>query len=133
MENNEKFELTIMSFGIKNGIANDIDMMVDCRSLPNPYYVEDLRGKTGLHEDNIRFFKEHKETEVFLKKTIEYLDYHLEALIKSGKKSYKIGVICTGGHHRSVAVAEAIAKEFEKDDFRVKIYHRDLDLVTKGK
>ena len=130
MEEKTVFNLSIMSFGIKNGIANDIDMMIDCRSLPNPYYVEELRYKTGLHEDNIKFFKEHKETEVFLKKTIEYLDYHLEALIKSGKISYKIGVICTGGHHRSTYVANFLYEHYAPM-YTTNIFHRDCPELNK--
>ncbi|MCQ2086966.1 MAG: hypothetical protein MJZ37_02700 [Bacilli bacterium] len=123
-------DVTFISFGLKHGIEKDIDMMVDCRSLPNPYYIDDLREKTGLHEDNVKFFNEHPETKVFLDKTVDYLTYHLEAMQKSGRPAYKIGVICTGGHHRSTYVANYLANYF-KDSYNVTLFHRDCEELNK--
>lgn len=123
-------DVTFTSFGLKHGIEPDIDMMVDCRSLPNPYWVENLRNKTGLHEDNVKFFNDHAETAVFLKKTIEYLEFHLDAMQKTSREAYKIGVVCTGGQHRSTFVADALAKYF-KNKYYVTISHRDCPELNK--
>ena len=113
-----------VSFGMKNGIQKDIDMMIDCRILPNPFWVESLKDKTGEDIDVIDYLNSYPETGRFLDTTIGYLEYHLAEMQKAGRGFYTVGVACSGGQHRSTYVANYLKKYFEKK-YKTISYHRD--------
>ena len=119
-----------VSFGMKNGIQKDIDMMIDCRILPNPFWVESLKDKTGEDIDVIDYLNSYPETGHFLDNTIAYLEYHLAEMQKSGRGYYVVGVACSGGQHRSTYVANYLKKYFEKK-YKTLAYHRDSPELNK--
>ncbi|MDO4489306.1 MAG: RNase adapter RapZ, partial [Eubacteriales bacterium] len=98
--------LTVMSFGFKYGIPQDADLVFDVRFLPNPYYVEGLRQKTGLDSEVYEYVMNHKESEEFYSKLSDLIDFLLPKYVSEGKNSLVIAIGCTGGKHRSVAVTE---------------------------
>lgn len=116
----------VESFGFKHGIPNEADFVIDVRCLPNPYWVENLRNKTGLDqevEDYVFSFAESKE---LLEKLIDLLDFLNPLYIKEGKSQIVFAIGCTGGNHRSVAIAEALKEHFEKKWDNVSVNHRDI-------
>ena len=119
-----------VSFGMKNGIQKDIDMMIDCRILPNPFWVESLKDKTGEDIDVIDYLNSYPETGHFLDNTIAYLEYHLAEMQKSGRGYYVVGVACSGGQHRSTYVANYLKKYFGKK-YKTLAYHRDSPELNK--
>ena len=119
-----------VSFGMKNGIQKDIDMMIDCRILPNPFWVESLKDKTGEDLDVIDYLNSYPETGRFLDNTIAYLEYHLAEMQKAGRGFYTVGVACSGGQHRSTYVANYLKKYFEKK-YKTTSYHRDCPELNK--
>ena len=134
IENDQtKFGITtvsFVSFGMKNGIQKDIDLMIDCRILPNPFWVETLKEKTGLDKEVIQYLQSYPETGHFLDMTIGYLEYHLAEMQKIGRGYYVVGVACSGGQHRSTYVAEYLAKYFRKK-YKTLVYHRDCPEANK--
>lgn len=122
--------VSFVSFGIKNGIQKDIDMMVDCRILPNPYWVDSLREKTGMDPEIVEYLNSYSETHQFLANTIAYLEYHLAQMQKVGRGYYVVGVACSGGQHRSTYVAEYLAKYFSKK-YKTLAFHRDCPELNK--
>ena len=119
-----------VSFGMKNGIQKDIDMMIDCRILPNPFWVESLKDKTGEDLDVIDYLNSYPETQRFIDNTIAYLEYHLAEMQKAGRGLYTVGVACSGGQHRSTYVANYLKKYFEKK-YKTLAYHRDSPELNK--
>ncbi|MCR5308865.1 MAG: hypothetical protein K6E21_01985 [Bacilli bacterium] len=119
-----------VSFGMKNGIQKDIDMMIDCRILPNPYWVESLKEKTGEDLDVIDYLNSYPETGHFLEMTIAYLEYHFAVMQKAGRGFYVVGVACSGGQHRSTYVANYLKKYFEKK-YKTLVFHRDCPELNK--
>lgn len=122
--------VSFVSFGIKNGIQKDIDMMIDCRILPNPYWIETLKEKNGLDKEIINYLNSYDETHQFLANTIAYLEYHLAQMQKAGRGYYVVGVACSGGHHRSPYVADYLANYFSKK-YKTLAYHRDCPELNK--
>lgn len=122
--------VVFVSFGIKNGIQKDIDCLIDCRNLPNPYWVDTLREKNGLDKDIVDFLNKYPDTNEFLTNTIAYLEYHLSKMQKGGRGYYTIGVCCSGGQHRSPFVADYLGKYFRKK-YRTQVYHRDCQELNK--
>jgi UPF0042 nucleotide-binding protein len=116
----------VRSFGFKYGIPKDADLIVDVRFLPNPYFDPELRPLTGLDETVAAFILGHDETQGFLSRYIGLLDYLLPLYEKEGKTYLTIAVGCTGGRHRSVAIAEAIFNHLRKPGKPVDITHRDI-------
>lgn len=123
-EAEEKSNITFMSFGIKNGIPLGLDMVLDTRSLPNPYWVDDLKELTGNDQEVIDYLMSFPETKVLLDEFTRFLTYVLETVKKAARPSYNIGICCSGGQHRSTFVANYLAAYF-KNDFAVRVLHRD--------
>jgi UPF0042 nucleotide-binding protein len=120
-------QTTVMSFGFKHGLPLDVDMVLDCRFLPNPHWVEDLRPLTGLDEPVRKYVMEQSDTKAFLKNLERLLDRLLPAYVKEGKSYLTIAFGCTGGRHRSVAIAEAIAAHLKKRGLAPSVTHRDVE------
>lgn len=118
--------LSIMSFGFKYGIAAEADIVFDVRFVPNPNYVSGLKTKTGKDAEVVKYIEKQKEYKPFFDKISQLLKDLIPGYIKEGKSQLTIAVGCTGGRHRSVATAEKLAKFFIKNNFKVKIYHRDI-------
>ena len=126
LDNNKtSFLITLESFGFLNGIPERADIVIDVRSLPNPYYVDKFKTKTGKDKEVKDFLFGFKETEMFLEKTESYLDFFIK---QSEKDRYyvTIAIGCSGGKHRSVVVVEELAKYFNKADYNINIIHRDI-------
>jgi len=120
-------DVTVMSFGYKYGIPLESDMVLDARFLPNPYYVESLREKTGMDEDVYDYVFRFDAAKEFLRRLRELAEYLLPQYIEEGKHSFTIAVGCTGGRHRSVAVARALAEAIQGMGYPVDIVNRDID------
>ncbi|MBR0085859.1 MAG: RNase adapter RapZ, partial [Lachnospiraceae bacterium] len=120
------FMLTIMSFGFKYGIPADADLVFDVRFMPNPYYVDELKAKTGLDEDVRKFCMDAEESRTFLDKLTDMIEYLLPYYMAEGKSQLIIAVGCTGGRHRSVATAAALYERLSNDRGGVRIEHRDI-------
>jgi UPF0042 nucleotide-binding protein len=118
--------INVLSFGFKYGTPIDADLMFDVRFLPNPHYVEELRPKTGCDPEVAEYVMNHKETKEFIDKLVDFLSFTLPHYQREGKSQLVIGIGCTGGKHRSVAITEHIGNVFSKD-FTVRISHRDID------
>jgi len=119
--------VTLMSFGFKYGIPDDADLVFDVRFLPNPFYVDTLKPKTGLEADVSDFCLNNENGKEFLKKLFEMMDFLIPQYIREGKNQLVIAIGCTGGKHRSVAVSEALSRHFnENSELIVKTIHRDL-------
>ena len=121
--------ITVYSFGFKHGAALDADIVIDVRFLPNPYYVAELRGLTGLDESVYNFVIYRDETEEFINRWRALLDCVMPGYVAEGKQQLAIAIGCTGGQHRSVALAENTGVYLKTKGYRVSIAHRDLDLA----
>ncbi|CAM3478032.1 RNase adapter RapZ [Cytobacillus oceanisediminis] len=120
------FTVNVMSFGFKHGIPIDADLVFDVRFLPNPHYIEHMRPKTGLDEEVSSYVLKWTETSKFLEKVTELLSFMLPHYKREGKAQLVVAIGCTGGQHRSVALAEYIANHFKKD-YHTAITHRDIE------
>ncbi|MDO5564010.1 MAG: RNase adapter RapZ [Eubacteriales bacterium] len=122
-----KLNINIISFGYKYGIPNDIDLLFDIRFLPNPYYVDKLRKKTGLQKEVKEYVTKNNIYSKFEKKVYSLIDFTLPEYNKEGKNTLVIGIGCTGGHHRSVVFAQDLKEHIEKSNkYIVNIEHRDI-------
>lgn len=121
--------VTVYSFGFKHGAPIDADLVMDVRFLPNPYYEPQLKGLTGLDKPVRDFVLYRPETEEFLEKWRALLDVVMPGYVAEGKQQLAIAVGCTGGQHRSVALAESTADYLKAKGYRVSIAHRDLSLA----
>ncbi|AEB07359.1 hypothetical protein Corgl_1258 [Coriobacterium glomerans PW2] len=119
-------EVQVFSFGFKHGMPVEADIMIDVRFLPNPFYDPTMRAMTGLDEKVASYVLEHPKTVDFLKAWYQLLDAVMPGYIAEGKPQLSIAIGCTGGQHRSVAIAEATARYLERQQYRVSISHRDL-------
>ena len=117
--------LTVMSFGFKFGIPPEADLVLDVRCLPNPFYVPELKHKTGLDEEVVDFVMSHPEAQELLKRYESFLEYALPLYVKEGNSQLTIAVGCTGGKHRSITFARKIAEYCEKLGYKPGIQHRD--------
>ncbi|MBR1571859.1 MAG: RNase adapter RapZ [Lachnospiraceae bacterium] len=119
--------VTVMSFGFKYGIPSDADLVFDVRFLPNPYYVHELRPKTGNDVEIQQFVMKNDEAHEFLNKLEDMIKFLIPNYIKEGKNQLVIAIGCTGGKHRSVTLANAIYERLSDDDsIGIKIEHRDI-------
>lgn len=121
--------IACMSFGFKYGILTEADLVFDVRCLPNPYYVDELRAKTGLDESVRNYVMNSEESKELYKRIIDYVDYALPLYEKEGKSQITIGMGCTGGHHRSVTFAVMLYHHLEGKGYRTIIHHRDIRKV----
>ena len=118
--------LTFLSFGYSHGIPQEADLVIDVRFLPNPFFLEELKGLPGTDLRIIQFLLGFEESRKFLDFFQNFLNFLLPLYEREGKSHLTIGVGCTGGVHRSVAIAERIGLLF-KEGFPVRMRHRDLD------
>ncbi len=126
-ENLEKMEVTLCSFGYKYGIPSDINMLWDVRFLPNPYWEEELRPKNGTEQDVSDYVIGSSEGRAFLKLLKTFVIFIIQQNIAAGKKEITLAVGCTGGRHRSVAVAEVVKDVVNLLPVNVIIEHRDIE------
>lgn len=124
---NRPLSVTVMSFGYKFGIPIEADMVLDVRFLPNPYYVAALRPKTGLDEDVFDFIFKHDSTREFMSLVCKLVDFLIPQYIEEGKHTLTIAVGCTGGRHRSVAVAKALTDYIQKLGQSAENVNRDIE------
>ena len=117
--------LTVMSFGFKFGIPPEADLVLDVRCLPNPFYVPELKHKTGLDQDVVDFVMSHPEAQELLKRYENFLQYALPLYVKEGKSQLTIAVGCTGGKHRSITFARKIAEYCTQLGYEPGVQHRD--------
>ena len=117
---------TVMSFGFKYGIPVDADVVLDARFLPNPHWVEDLREHTGLDSDVREYVLDAPAADSFLTEAVRLLDIMADGYLREGKRYVTVAVGCTGGKHRSVALAEEVAARLGAQDIESVVVHRDL-------
>lgn len=125
-EQSTAFHVNVMSFGFKYGMPIDADIVMDVRFLPNPYYVETLRDKTGNDKDVYDYVMNSEMTEEFYEHFIKMLQFVVPGYQKEGKSSVTVAIGCTGGQHRSVALTNRIGKALQKN-YPVNISHRDIE------
>jgi UPF0042 nucleotide-binding protein len=119
-------QTTVLSFGYKHGLPLDTDLVIDCRFLPNPHWVEDLRRQTGLDAPVRAYVMGQDVTAEFLDALTSLLDLLLPAYVIEGKSYLTIALGCTGGHHRSVVIAEEVAARLRGRGYDPKVSHRDI-------
>ena len=120
--------VTIMSFGFKYGVPADCDLVFDVRFLPNPYYVPELKRKTGDEKEVQDYVLDSPVSREFLNKLIDMIKFLIPNYIAEGKNQLVIGIGCTGGHHRSVTVANELFQSLSEDNsgYGIRISHRDI-------
>jgi RNase adapter protein RapZ len=119
--------VTILSFGFKHGIPVDADLLFDVRFLPNPHFVPALRPHTGRDREVRRYLDRSEATADFLRHTLNLLKFLIPQYVKEGKAYLTIGIGCTGGRHRSVAIAEALKRGLSgMEDVQIRVKHRDI-------
>ena len=114
------------SFGFKNGVPSEADLVFDVRFLPNPHFVPEFRKLTGKHPKVARYVRQFPQTQEFLDKTADMLTFLLPHYITEGKSYLTVAFGCTGGQHRSVFIAEEMKKRLAAEGYRVKTAHRDM-------
>ncbi|PBI19989.1 RNase adaptor protein RapZ [Clostridioides difficile] len=124
-EDNPNLTISVVSFGFKHGILADADLVFDVRFLPNPYYVEELRAKTGDDKEVRDYVMNSKISEEFYVKLLDRIHFLVPQYIEEGKQHLVIGVGCTGGRHRSVTITNLIAEDLSNKGYRVVKKHRD--------
>jgi UPF0042 nucleotide-binding protein len=120
-------QVNVVSFGYKHGLPIDVDLVFDCRFLPNPHWVDELRPLTGLDASVKEFVLSRPSTPPFLAQLESLLELTLPGYEREGKAYLSIGVGCTGGRHRSVVVAEQLGERLRADGYRAAVHHRDVD------
>jgi UPF0042 nucleotide-binding protein len=134
VENREYNNLmvTVLSFGFKHGIPADADLVFDVRFLPNPFYIEELKHKTGLDQEVRDYVLQFDEAGEFLDQLEKMIRFLIPNYIKEGKYSLVIGIGCTGGKHRSVTLANELYNRLKQDaDYGIKLQHRDVSIAGK--
>ncbi len=115
-----------MSFGYKNGVPLEADLVFDVRFLPNPHFVPEFRPLTGKHPKVARYVRGFPQTKEFMDRTTDLLLFLLPHYIQEGKSYLTVAFGCTGGQHRSVMIAEEMKKRLAKEGYRIKVSHRDM-------
>lgn len=123
----ESLMITVLSFGFKYGIPSDADLVFDVRFIPNPFYIKELRNLTGNDVAVRDFVMECPEAKIFRNKLTDMIEFLIPNYIKEGKTQLVIAVGCTGGHHRSVTLANELHSFLKKEGHSVVIAHRDID------
>jgi UPF0042 nucleotide-binding protein len=127
MERSEQLRIVLYSFGFKYGTPVDVNLVWDVRFLPNPYWVEDLRPKTGMVNEVAEYVLQSDEGKSFFLHFEPLLQFLVEQNTAAGKKTVRIAIGCTGGRHRSVAVTEKIAIFLSKFPVKLSVFHRDIE------
>lgn len=125
-DNEKSIIVTFMSFGFKHGAPTDCDTIFDVRCLPNPYYLPELRERTGLEKEVYDYVFDSPDTEGFVNNLKTLLDFAIPLYLKEGKAELVVGIGCTGGKHRSVAIAEYLRRHFLDAGYKTSVYHRDM-------
>ncbi len=126
-DSQQAMAVSVESFSYKRGMPLGLDMVLDCRFLRNPHWQEELRALTGLAPEVGRYVAQDPRYERFIKQTMDLLLFLLPAYREEGKSYFSLGLGCTGGQHRSVFVAEVLAKALARQGWQVSIRHRELD------
>jgi UPF0042 nucleotide-binding protein len=124
--------ISSISFGYKNGVPLEADLVFDVRFLPNPHFIPEFRKLTGRHSKVAAYVRNFPQTQEFLDRVTEMLLFLLPHYIQEGKSYLTVAFGCTGGQHRSVAIAEEVAKRLGKQGYRVKAAHRDMPRPSRG-
>lgn len=119
----DSLRVSLVSFGYSHGIPRDVDLVFDCRFLPNPHWINELRPLTGLDEPVAAYVLEQEAAQHFLHDVVQLLEWQIPAFAKEGKSYLSIAIGCTGGRHRSVAIAEEISRRLELPQA---VFHRDI-------
>ncbi|MBM3285674.1 MAG: RNase adapter RapZ, partial [Candidatus Aminicenantes bacterium] len=122
----QALQIVLVSFGYKYGIPFDSDLIFDTRFLPNPFYIDRLRERTGKSRNVRDFIVKAKETRKFLGMLFRFLDYLIPRFVAEGKSYLTVSIGCTGGKHRSVVIAEALRDYLRHRRYDIKVYHRDV-------
>lgn len=131
----KNLHISVMSFGFKNGIPQDADLVFDVRFLPNPYYIDELKEKTGNDLEVQEYVLNNERAQLFLEKLKDMMDFLLPNYILEGKNQLVVAIGCTGGKHRSVTLANALYQFMvKKESYGVRIEHRDIgkDAIIKA-
>ena len=116
----------VVSFGYKHGLPIDVDIVIDCRFLPNPHWVDELRPKTGLDEAVVAYVMGQASTAPFLERLERLLSLVMPQFVQEGKSYLTVAFGCTGGHHRSVVIAEQVAAMLRRLGYDPTVAHRDI-------
>ena len=134
VEENEEYNslmVTVMSFGFKYGIPADADLVFDVRFLPNPFYIDELKHKTGNDKEVQDYVMNNEEATAFMDKLTDMIQFLIPNYVKEGKYRLVIAIGCTGGKHRSVTLANELFKRMrDTGNYGIKLYHRDVDSRT---
>lgn len=132
-QNFESLVITIRSFGFKYGIPADSDLVFDVRFLPNPFYIQELKEMTGNDEPVSSYVMNFKESQTFLQKMVDMLEFLIPLYIKEGKNSLVISIGCTGGKHRSVTLANALYQALGRERHALLLEHHDIEKDARHK
>lgn len=124
--------VSIESFGFKYGIPIDCDLVFDVRFIPNPFYIPDLKPKTGMNKEVSDYVMSFSESKTFLTKLIDMINFLIPYYVKEGKSQLVVGIGCTGGKHRSVTLANELYATLKHNDVSVVVKHRDIERDDKG-
>jgi len=119
--------IALVSFGYKYGLPTDADLALDCRFLPNPFFVEELRHRSGTDAAVADYVLQRPETQEFLERVVDLLEFALPRYRREGKSYLTIALGCTGGRHRSIVLVDELCRRLETRGHRVQIRHRDAD------
>ena len=122
----DSLKIQCKSFGFKYGSDRENDLIFDVRCLPNPFYDEALKEKTGLEKEVRDYVLSTEESREFLKKIIDFLEFSIPLYIKEGKSQLTVAFGCTGGKHRSVTFAELVGNALKEKEYNCSIVHRDI-------
>lgn len=126
-DTSQSLTLTFMSFGFKYGIPLEADLIIDVRCLPNPYYIPELKPLTGLNQKIRDYVLNSEDTQEFVKRVLNLLDFSVPLYLKEGKSELVVGIGCTGGKHRSVTIAMVLDDHFVQKGYKCVIQHRDVN------
>ncbi|MGN1231652.1 MAG: RNase adapter RapZ, partial [Anaerotignum sp.] len=129
----ENLVITIRSFGFKYGIPTDSDLVFDVRFLPNPFYIQELKEMTGNDAPVSSYVMSFAESQTFLKKLVDMVEFLIPLYIKEGKNNLVISIGCTGGKHRSVTLANALYAALDKDKHTLLLKHHDIEKDARHK
>jgi len=122
-----RMTVSLVSFGYKHGLPSDVDLALDCRFLPNPFFVDELRHKTGTDVAVANYVLQNEDTQQFLGQVMDLLAFTLPRYQREGKSYLTIGVGCTGGRHRSVVLVEELRRRLSQSGYQVIVRHRDTE------
>jgi RNase adapter protein RapZ len=122
-----EMQVNLQSFGFRYGLPLESDLVMDVRFLPNPFFIQALRPYSGLDQGVRDYVFGHKETVVFVERFRDMLEFLLPGYRREGKSYLSVSIGCTGGRHRSVAIAEELYQYFKQKNINIKITHRDID------